>query len=168
MAISKNANHLFSAANSRTDKVTLKGKFSLVISGTWAGTITLMKRYKDWNGADNLTLVHDGGDASAVFDSSTFTEFGLSELIGKWITNDTDDSLGPITANTAAGVVTATLAGGTDNDFDDDDVCSIWEEVASYTANQHLTDLEEVEDGVEYMAVFTTYTSGTACVLLRQ
>lgn len=63
---------------------------------------------------------HTGSDdASVLTDSSK--DFDTNELVGKVVYNKTDaNSYGTISANTAT-TVTATLAGGTDNDWDTDD-----------------------------------------------
>lgn len=78
------------------------------------------------NTADWIELIsghHDGGDGQAVMNDS-LKSWEVNALVGRVITNVTDGSSGTITANTAA-TVTATLSGGTDNDWDDDDVYSI-------------------------------------------
>lgn len=69
------------------------------------------------------TGTHDGSGNSATLDDSTAT-WAVNELIGFVVTNTTDGSSGTITANTATQV-TATLAGGTDNDWDASDAYSI-------------------------------------------
>jgi len=58
--------------------------------------------------------------------SDTMQSWAVNELVGKTIVNETDDSIGIITANTAQ-TVTATLSGGTDNDWDTSDVYSIYQ-----------------------------------------
>jgi hypothetical protein len=68
---------------------------------------------------------HDGGSGSATLEDST-ASWSVNSLIGKTIINTTDDSVGIITANTAT-TVTATLYGGTDNDWDTGDAYSIFE-----------------------------------------
>jgi len=59
---------------------------------------------------------HDGLNDVAVLSDSTAT-FTINELIGGTLTNITDGSSGVITANTEI-TITATLTGGTDNDWD--------------------------------------------------
>jgi hypothetical protein len=62
---------------------------------------------------------HDGGDGeSALADSSR--DWKTNELVGFTVYNKTDGSSGTITANDSS-TVTATLSGGTDDDWDDDD-----------------------------------------------
>jgi len=69
------------------------------------------------------TGLHDGGDdKSALVDSSQ--SWTVDELVGFQVFNSTDGSSGFITANTS-DTVTATLAGGTGNDWDDDDTYEI-------------------------------------------
>ena len=70
------------------------------------------------------TGAHDGGDDAATLTDSTADFRGKyqvgNNLIGETIKNLTDGSEGTITANDAT-TITATLAGGTENDWDDDD-----------------------------------------------
>ena len=74
-------------------------------------------------GTSAVTGSHDGSaDASVLSDSGA--AFVVSSLIGKVVTNITDGSTGTITANTAT-TVTATLSGGTDDDWDSGDSYSI-------------------------------------------
>ena len=63
--------------------------------------------------------VHDGGDGDAAL-SVSGRNWTVNELVGFTVYNKTDGSSGAVTANTST-TVTATLAGGTDNDWDDDD-----------------------------------------------
>jgi len=66
---------------------------------------------------------HTGANNAAVLTFATGT-WGINELVGSTIYNTTDGSSGRITANTAI-TVTATLAGGTDNDWDTGDAFTI-------------------------------------------
>ncbi len=63
-----------------------------------------------------------GANAAALVD--TGQAWATDELVGLQVFNQTDGSSGIITANDATSV-TATLAGGTDNDWDVDDVYEI-------------------------------------------
>lgn len=72
---------------------------------------------------DMISGYHDGGDGQAALTDS-LKSWPVNSLVGRTISNDTDGSSGTISANTGTGV-TATLSGGTDNDWDDDDVYSI-------------------------------------------
>ena len=67
--------------------------------------------------------VHDGGNDHAHLDDAD-AGLTVSALIDMTLYNITDGSSGIITANTATNV-TATLAGGTGNDWDDGDVWNI-------------------------------------------
>ncbi len=67
--------------------------------------------------------VQDGGDGQAILSDST-QSWVVGELIGMQCFNQTDGSSGFITDNTTT-TVTVSLSGGTDNDFDDDDVIEI-------------------------------------------
>jgi hypothetical protein len=72
---------------------------------------------------DSFAGAHDGADnAAALTDSDA--SFGTNDLVGLTINNTTDGSSGTITANTPT-TVTATLSGGTDNDWDIGDAYTI-------------------------------------------
>jgi hypothetical protein len=62
---------------------------------------------------------HTGSNGASTLTDST-KSWDTDELVGKEIFNVTDGSHGTITGNTA-DTVTATLAGGTDDDWDTDD-----------------------------------------------
>jgi len=66
-----------------------------------------------------LSGMHDGGDGEATL-SVSGASFPVDGLIGYTVYNTTDGSSGTVTDNDAT-TVTATLSGGTDNDWDDDD-----------------------------------------------
>ncbi|MCK9602371.1 MAG: hypothetical protein M0R06_25220, partial [Sphaerochaeta sp.] len=68
---------------------------------------------------EGYTGTHTGSDAASALTDST-ASFKTSELVGFYICNTTDASKGVVTANTSTGV-TATLSGGTDNDWDNGD-----------------------------------------------
>ena len=70
-----------------------------------------------WN--FNVGGTHDGGNNVAVLTDSG-ESWTTDEWVGYVITNTTDGSEGVITANTAT-TITATLEGGTDNDWDTSD-----------------------------------------------
>jgi hypothetical protein len=178
MTLHMNASTALTAVNSKTDPVTIRTghgnranqEFNLIITGTWAGTITILRKHRKLRGNDSgepkwNALVHTGSDGAAAL---TDANLGATadELIGGWIRNDTDVSMGPITDNTAT-VVTATLAGGTDNDWDAGDNGSFWEIVDTYTANASVIGTEGA-DAAEYLAVMSAYTSGTARVVFNQ
>lgn len=84
-----------------------------------------------WNYSDGGT--HTGAaDASVLTDSAaTWT---ADELIGYFIYNTTDGSFGEITDNTST-TVTATLVGGTENDWDNGDAYLIAKGLNSDAAN---------------------------------
>lgn len=67
------------------------------------------------------TGFHDGGDNQAVILTDSTQAWTIDALIGLQVFNTTDGSSGIITDNTATTVTVAALAGGTDNDWDDDD-----------------------------------------------
>ena len=147
------------ADNIFTSAVELQGKFNLQIDGTWAGTITVQRKFPD----AKYTGTHTGAD-----DAGTLTDANQAwtndELIGMYIVNDTDGSAGIITDNDAT-TVAVTLADGTpDSDFDTGDAYSIWRDVPSgaFTTNADRVG-EEVEQGVFYRAGFREGddTSGT-------
>jgi len=73
-----------------------------------------------WN--QNAVLdsgTHDGSDNASVLADST-ASWTVDEFVGKQLYNTTDGSNGVITANTA-NTITATLSGGTDDDWDSGD-----------------------------------------------
>jgi hypothetical protein len=70
-------------------------------------------------GAVPTTGEHDGGDDKALLTDSS-QSWTANEFVGLTVHNITDGSSGKITANTST-TVTATLAGGTDNNWDDGD-----------------------------------------------
>ena len=69
------------------------------------------------SGDDAANGTQDGGDGQAVMTDSG-ESFTVNAFVGFMIHNETDGSSGIITANDAT-TVTATLTGGTDNDWDD-------------------------------------------------
>jgi len=73
--------------------------------------------------APTITGSHTGSNNTSVLTDST-KSWGVNTLIGRVISNTTDGSTATIIANTAT-TVTATLSGGTDNDWDTSDIYSI-------------------------------------------
>jgi len=67
-----------------------------------------------------LNGTHDGGNNSATLSDSTAPQWPIS-LIGATVYNITDGSSATITAIAGNTVITAALAGGTDNDWDNGD-----------------------------------------------
>lgn len=67
--------------------------------------------------------IHDGGDNQASMTDSG-ASFTPDAFIGMAIKNNIDESIGVITDNTETNV-TATLGGGSEDDWDDDDIYSI-------------------------------------------
>lgn len=68
---------------------------------------------------------HTGANDAAVLTDST-ASWTTDEWVGYWIKNTTDGSVGLITGNTATTITTADgLYGGTDNDWDTNDVYNI-------------------------------------------
>jgi hypothetical protein len=165
------------AVNIKTDPVTIRAKngansFNLDISGTWAGTITVLRKIDKINAIQSNNLGHTGADGAAALTAGGMQGVAADELIGMWVRNDTDGttaalkSMGPITDNTTS-VITATLAGGTDDDFDAGDQCSLWGVVDTYTANTATVGTEGAAVA-EYLAIMSIYTSGTARVQFSQ
>jgi len=68
---------------------------------------------------DRVVGTHSGADGAAALTDAE-AHFVVNELVGLTIKNLTDGSSGLITGNTGTGV-TATLVGGTDNDWDSGD-----------------------------------------------
>ncbi len=99
---------------------TTDGAGKLVIDNDLVGSVgtwRILTLAADYTGS------HTGAaDAAVLTDSAA--NWRVDELVGRTITNDTDGSSGVITANTA-NTVTATLSGGTDNDWDNGDTYTI-------------------------------------------
>jgi hypothetical protein len=115
---------------------------------------------------------HDGADNAAVLTDSD-ASFGTNDLIGLTVNNTTDGSSGTITANTPT-TITATLGGGTDNDWDIGDTYTIaagglftfqgtWSATTSHVTMYPFTD-----NGVESLVIHgfnpTTSTENIAVV----
>lgn len=86
-----------------------------------------VEAYDDTNGASIskfdlpwLNGTHDGGNNSATLSDSTAPNWPVS-LVGATVYNITDGSSATITAIAGNTVITAALAGGTDNDWDNGD-----------------------------------------------
>lgn len=160
------------AANEKTEPITVKknqhgvGSFKLNISGTWAGTITILRKPQQINEKMKNYLVHTGSAAAAAITAGAAVGVVADELIGMWIRNVNTNSFGPITDNTAT-VITATQAGGSDTKWDVGEIGDLWEVVGTYTANQVLIG-EEAEDNAQYVAIFSARTSGTARVAISR
>lgn len=71
----------------------------------------------------NTTGTHTGANNASVLADATLN-LTTNELVGLIISNTTDGSTGLITANTA-NTITATLSGGSDNDWDTGDAYSV-------------------------------------------
>jgi hypothetical protein len=70
-----------------------------------------------------LTGTHQGANGAALFDPNM--EFEVSDCVGRLIINDTDSSEGLVTANTK-NTLTVTLAGGTNNNWQNGDEYTIY------------------------------------------
>jgi hypothetical protein len=173
MTLALNTTTALTAANIKTEPVTIRTglgnnanqEYELVINGTWAGTVSVLRKVRQIRkGKDNL-LTQTGADGQAAL---TDANLGATadELIGMWVRNDTDGSMGPITDN-AATTITATLAGGTDNDWDTGDLGSLWEVIDTFTANTFSVGTCGV-DTCQVLAVMSAYTSGTVRVVFYQ
>ena len=79
---------------------------------------------------------HDGANNASVLTDST-ASWTTNAFIGAKLTNTTDGSNGIITANTAT-TITATLAGGTDNDWDTSDAYVITQLVKDVYITGHM------------------------------
>jgi len=93
------------------------------------------------DGDNNVSILTDSGESWAV-----------NQLVNRTISNTTDGSSGTITANTAT-TVTATLSGGTDNDWDTNDNYTI----TPAGLNQAIAQNERaifVYDGTGWIKIF--------------
>lgn len=153
------------AENTFTEAKVIGEEFNFDISGSWVGTVTVQRRFpgNDTEGA------HTGANNASVLTDKN-QAWTADGLIGHYIKNITDGSQGVITDNTST-TITATLAGGTDNDFDLGDKYEIWRDVPSgkFTANGDNVG-RELEYGVFYRAGFKTgdWTSGVATLRFSQ
>lgn len=101
---------------------------------------------------------HDGANNAAVLSDST-AAWTIDEWVGATITNTTDGSSGTVTANTAT-TITATLSGGTDNDWDNGDAYSI---VLQLDNQSVLTDTSQSWTTNEWVgATITNNTDGSS------
>jgi hypothetical protein len=73
--------------------------------------------------SSTLSGAHDGGNDEAVLTDSG-EDWGTDQFVGYTISNTTDGSSGTVTANTAT-TITATLSGGTDDDWDTGDAYTL-------------------------------------------
>jgi len=97
------------------------------------------------------TGTHDGGDDQAILTDSTAV-WTVDAWIGFYLFNITDGSYGIITDNDAT-TITATLANGTDNDWDDDDVYEI--RTHPYDARIHRVKVVKIDDSTINPADYT-------------
>jgi hypothetical protein len=122
-----------------TQSCKFHGKPSMGDHGLQEGIVLYPKTavVADGNGTTqtnaNLYGTHTGAANASVLTDSAST-WRVNELVGGTVYNSTDGSSGTITANTGT-TVTATLAGGTDNDWDTGDVYYI--STLGYTAALH-------------------------------
>ncbi len=72
-----------------------------------------------------FTGLHDGGDNDATVMTDSGASFSVDALIDMYIYNQTDGSRGKITDNDGTSITVGSLAGGTGNDWDDDDVYEV-------------------------------------------
>ncbi|GAI75990.1 unnamed protein product, partial [marine sediment metagenome] len=93
---------------------------TLTVEATYAAAATQgIKIHVRTSLTDRAVGVHTGADGAAALTDAE-AHFVADELVGLMIKNLTDGSSGAITANTETGV-TATLVGGTNNDWDSGD-----------------------------------------------
>lgn len=87
------------------------------------------------------TGTHDGGDGAATFEDASLhletNELSSYSCGALTITNSTDSSTATVTANTHT-TVSGTLAGGTDNDWDDGDTASVGPTAAPTTSTTDI------------------------------
>lgn len=162
-----NTTTALTAANTKTDIVLIeKGDFKLSITGTFVATIVILRKLPVINASTPNNGTHTGANGAAAMTDANRLGVTADELIGLWIRNDTDGSMGLITDNTAT-VDTATLAGGTQNDWDTGESWSLWEVLETYSTNQKLIGVE-TKSQAEYIALMSAWTSGTARVLISE
>ncbi len=86
-----------------------------------------------------VTGSHDGSSGASILTDSGEI-WTVNEFVGRIISNNTDVSTGLITANSAT-TITATLSGGTDNDWDAADTYTVKVGVAAISAVDSATSL---------------------------
>ncbi len=121
---------------------------------------------------DRATGAHTGADGAAALTDAE-AHFVVDELIGLTIKNLTDGSSGVITDNTATGV-TATLAGGTNNDWDNGDAYIIegagydtedWDSfVPTFGAGSSIRQTEHYDVDPVYVKVLVENLDGAEAV----
>jgi len=94
---------------------------SVSLVGSISGSAIVIAENTFSEGLESGT--HDGASNVATLSDSTAT-FTVNALVGYTVSNTTDGSSGLVTANTAT-TVTATLAGGAENDWDASDAYTI-------------------------------------------
>ncbi|MHA2136329.1 MAG: cytochrome c3 family protein, partial [Candidatus Thorarchaeota archaeon] len=101
---------------------------------------------------------HTGNDNQAVLTDDTAGKpvWTDNELVGRNIRNNTDGSIGEITANTA-NTITATLSGGTDNDWDMHDTYS-FENIVADDIEEAFGKSEKHDLGTSYMIGSSSYS----------
>jgi len=152
----------FTAVNQQSNIVKgIEGDYNFILSGTWAGTILVLRRFPDMKSLGK----HSGADAQAALADKT-APFTADELIGMYVSNDTDGSFAPITDN-ATNSITGTLVGGTDNDWDTGDEYSLWYVAGTFTANDD-PQFSEPEPDTDLIVITSVWSSGTALVRISQ
>lgn len=131
------------------------------------GTMENLGAHSGAAAAAALTFTFDNCDAQTIAALST-----ASALIGLYVSNDTDGSFAPVTANSTT-VITGTLVGGTNNNWGVGDRFSLWYVAGTYTLTGgagSLTDpqSEEPEIGTSLVLLSTTYTTGPVLVRISQ
>ena len=94
-------------------------------SGSGSFDVTYDAASPNNTASDTVTGTHDGGDGAAILGDSGATLVTDDVLVGDVVTNVTDGSSCALTGVTET-TATCTLTGGTDDDWDDGDVYSIF------------------------------------------
>jgi len=104
---------------------------------------------------------HSGADDAAILTDSS-RSWKVSELIGLTLYNKTDGSSTTVTSNTAT-TITGTLAGGTDNDWDEDDEYII---AKPSVAPERLTNFRVLPSGEDAWDFYASIPEDTLITLI--
>lgn len=111
---------VFFTSNNETQTVSSpNATLSTGYQSSYADVFVACDIHYDVEGIQETGRTHDGANNASVLTDSGST-WAVNVLVGRIISNLTDGSSGIITANTAT-TITATLSGGTDNDWDTSD-----------------------------------------------
>jgi hypothetical protein len=151
------------AANIFSDAIPIEGKFNVLVTGTFVGTMSLQKKH--------VSDIPIEGVATAtttdklVDSTKDFTALGVRA--GDWVHNTTDGTYAMVSAVDSA--TTLSISGNVMASGEEYIIERWWDLMTSgqFTAPADKQ-LEECEGGVKYRIGCTAYTSGTAIVRISK